>query len=114
MVDPSLVPKAFLTAYQTMKKALTPLVERKVVRGFQVRPITLWPGAIIYVWAKGWSWEKVLKLTGVSEGDLSMLVLRTAESLRQITSLTENYPSVAKCAGDAINIIMREPVVGAY
>jgi superfamily II RNA helicase len=111
MLDDSRVPKDFLRSFENMKKALTPLLERKTERGFDVRPITIWPGAVVYAWGKGLSWEKVVKMTGISEGDLSMLVLRTAESLRQIASLTKNYPATAKCAWKAIEQILREPVV---
>jgi ATP-dependent RNA helicase HelY len=107
---PSQIPKRFLNAYEAMKKAITPFLDRKIVRGFDARPVTLWPGAIIYAWAKGRSWESLLETTGVSEGDLSMLVLRTAESLRQIASLAQDHPAVAGCAGEAIDIILREPV----
>ena len=111
MLDEARVPKAFLRSFETMKKALAPLLERKTERGFDVRPITLWPGAVVYAWAKGYPWEKVLEMTGISEGDLSMLVLRTAENLRQIASLTKDYPATAKCAWEAIEKIFREPVV---
>jgi superfamily II RNA helicase len=105
------VPKQLSKAYERMKKALVPLMERKTVRGFEVRPIPLRPAATIYAWGNGQPWEKVLEIAGMAEGDLAMLVTRTADNLRQIASLTMAYPSVAKTAADAIAMIMREPVV---
>ena len=109
-LDESRIPKRLLTAYGRMRKALGPLMERKAVRGFEVRPIALWPAATIYAWANGQTWEKVLEIAGMAEGDLAMLVLRTADNLRQIASLTKVYPAIAQSAVEAIAIIFREPV----
>ena len=111
LMDESQVPIDFLRSFEKMKKALIPLLERKAEQGFDVRPISNWPGAVIYAWGQGLSWEKVLRMTGIAEGDLSMLVLRTAESLRQIAALTKDYPATAKCAREAIEQILREPVL---
>ncbi|MBW2567191.1 MAG: hypothetical protein JRE24_10055, partial [Deltaproteobacteria bacterium] len=47
---------------------------------------------------------------GMAEGDLAMLVSRTADNLRQIASLTKVYPAIAGSAAEAIAIILREPV----
>ncbi len=110
-MDESKVPKRLSKAFDRMKKALTPLAERKAVRGFAVRPVALWPAASIYAWANGQPWEGVLDVAGMAEGDLAMLVSRTADNLRQIASLTEVYPAAAKCAADAAALILREPVV---
>jgi superfamily II RNA helicase len=86
-------------------------MERKTVRGFEVRPIPLWPAATIYAWANGQPWEKVLEIAGMAEGDLAMLISRTADNLRQIASLTKVYPATAQSAVEAVAIILREPVV---
>ncbi len=110
-LDESKIPKRLLKNHDRMRKALGPLTERKAVRGFQVRPMALWPAATIYAWANGQAWEKVLEIAGMAEGDLAMLVSRTAENLRQITSLTKVYPAIAESAMEAISIILREPVL---
>lgn len=81
------------------------------MRGFEVRPIPLWPAATIYAWANGQPWEKVLEIAGMAEGDLAMLVSRAADNLRQIASLTRVYAAIARNAVEAIAIILREPVV---
>ena len=109
-LDDSAIPKRLLTAHNRMKKGLIQLAERKVVRGFEVRPIAMWPAATIYAWAKGQAWEKVLEIAGMAEGDLAMLVTRTADNLRQIASLTKVYPAIAQSALDAIDMILKEPV----
>ncbi|HID31690.1 MAG TPA: DEAD/DEAH box helicase [Desulfobacterales bacterium] len=110
-LDESRIPKRLLNAYDRMRKALGPLMERKAVRGFEVRPMVLWPSATIYAWANGQPWEKALEIAGMAEGDLAMLVSRTAENLRQIAALTRVYPAVAQSAVEAIAIILREPVL---
>jgi ATP-dependent RNA helicase HelY len=109
-LDEATVPKRLLNAFHKMIKALTPLMERKVMGGFEARPIVLWPAATIYAWANGQPWEKVLEIGGMAEGDLAMLVTRTADNLRQIASLTKVYPAIARSALDAIDMILREPV----
>ena len=110
-LDESKIPKRLTNACDRIKKALGPLMERKAVRGFEVRPIQLWPAATIYAWANGQPWEKVLEIAGMAEGDLAMLISRTADNLRQIASLTKVYPDTAQSAVEAIAIILREPVV---
>jgi ATP-dependent RNA helicase HelY len=109
-LDESRIPKRLSAAYDRMRKALGPLMERKAVQGFEVRPMTLWPAATIYAWANGQPWEKALEIAGMAEGDLAMLVSRTADNLRQIASLTKVYPAVSQSAVEAIAIILREPV----
>ena len=81
-------------------------------RGYNdVRPMAVWPAATIYAWANGQPWDKVLKIAGMAEGHLAMLVSRTADNLRQLASLTKVYPAIAESASDAVAIILREPVL---
>jgi ATP-dependent RNA helicase HelY len=110
-LDESAMPRHLLKAFEKMKKALNPLMERKSVRGFEIRPVSLWPAATIYAWAKEQPWDKVLEIAEMAEGDLAMLVTRTADSLRQIGSVKKVYPAVARSALHAIAMILREPVI---
>ena len=57
------------------------------------------------------SWDKIIKLTTVDEGDLAMLIFRTADNLRQITSLADTHPELAKKARKSIDLILKEPVI---
>ena len=109
--DQSKTPKEVVNAYNEMKGGLLPLVERKTVQGFSVRPIPLWAAATIHAWAKGLEWEKVLRIADMTEGDLAMLVSRTADNLRQVASLTNVYPDIAKTSTQAISLILREPAI---
>ena len=109
--DQSKVPKELVDAYNGMKNGLLPLIERKTIHGFPVRPIPLWAAATIYAWAKGLDWERVLTVADMTEGDLAMLVSRTADNLRQMTSLKDVYPAIAMTSTRSISLILREPVI---
>jgi superfamily II RNA helicase len=110
-LDESKIPKRLVKAYEKMNKGLHRMLEQKTVEGFEVRPIAMWPAATVYAWANGQPWERVLEIAGMAEGDLAMLISRTADNLRQIASITEVYPAIARSASEAIAIIMREPVL---
>jgi hypothetical protein len=109
--DQSRVPKELINAYNKIKNGLFPLTERKTVHGFLVRPIPLWAATTIHAWARGLEWERVLEIADMTEGHLAMLVLRTADNLRQIASLTNVYPAIARTSTQAISLILREPAV---
>jgi hypothetical protein len=57
------------------------------------------------------AWDEVVKLTGIAEGDMATLVLRTADNLRQLASLKDTHPVIASCAQKAREGILREPVL---
>ena len=65
----------------------------------------------MWAWASGWSWEKVIQAGQMAEGDLAMLVLRTADHLRHIRSLDEVFAPTANSAHEAIALILRDPVM---
>jgi superfamily II RNA helicase len=79
--------------------------------GFSVSPLYLWTSAFIYDWARGAEWDEVVINAGLADGDMAMLVLRTADNLRQLTSLKETHPEMAALAMKARESILREPVV---
>jgi len=86
-------------------------VRRLDAAGFCTAKIYPAVGVAMYFWAQGRSWESVIKATGFAEGDLAMLVLRTADSLRQIAALKDTHPYIAACAYRAREAILREPVL---
>jgi len=60
------------------------------------------------------SWDDVQQLTGADEGDLAMLIFRTADNLRHIRNLGRFFPDVAATSGKAIDLILRDPVISTY
>ncbi len=94
-----------------MLQGLQRLRERLQAEGFSTPPLPFWTVVTVFYWARGDSWEKVREVSGMDEGDLAMVVLRTADHLRQIESLAETHPRLAASARQAIERIMREPVL---
>ena len=67
--------------------------------------------AALFAWAMGLAWERVAVEYQMAEGDLSMLVLRTADHLRHVGSLREVFPRAAATAVEAMQLILRDPVI---
>ena len=105
------VPRPLLDAFYRVTKGLRPFARQMLDRGFEAHAFHLRPVVAIYTWAMGEPWEKVQALAEVEEGDLVMLILRTADNLRQIRSLRKVFPDAAETADRAIELILREPVV---
>jgi ATP-dependent RNA helicase HelY len=91
--------------------AVKPLAHRLEVAGFATAKLHQSAGIAMYYWAQGRSWESIIKFTGIAEGDMASLVLRTADNLRQIAALKDTHPQVAACAYKAREAILREPVL---
>ncbi len=56
-------------------------------------------------------WDDIIRLTGINDGDLAMLIPPHADNLRQIMSLRESHPETAALAARSREAILREPVV---
>ncbi|MGD8303699.1 MAG: ATP-dependent DNA helicase, partial [Desulfobacterales bacterium] len=105
------VPNDLLDAFDRVVKGLRPFARQMLKRGFEARVLHLRPVVAIYAWAKEEPWEKVRVLAEMEEGDLVMLILRTADNLRHIRGLGRAFPEAAQAADQAIALILREPVV---
>ncbi|MFH0725223.1 MAG: DEAD/DEAH box helicase [Pseudomonadota bacterium] len=113
MIRP-LLPKKLVSAFLSIKRGLLPLTKEMSGLGFPVRPLLIKPAAAVYAWAREYPWEKLASTAEMEEGDLAMLVLRTADHLRHIRTLTRAFPQTAKTAGLAVDLILREPVLTDY
>ena len=96
-----------------MLKNLERLRERLQAEGFETPPLPFWTVVTVYHWAQGLSWEQVREISGMDEGDLAMIILRTADHLRQIEALSQTHPQLAATAAEAIGLLLREPVLAA-
>jgi len=103
--------RKLMRCYSRVVTILKPLSERMKAAGFPVSPLYLWTSWVIYDWARGVDWDEIIESAGISDGDMAMLVLRTADNLRQITSLKETHPEMAELAFKARESILREPVI---
>jgi superfamily II RNA helicase len=97
--------------YFTLIRGLQGIRMRLQSWGFGSPPLPFWTVVTLYLWAKGEPWETVRDVTGIDEGDLVMLIVRTADHLNQIESLSNTHPTLAESAKTARLAIMREPVI---
>jgi superfamily II RNA helicase len=97
-------------AFRRIMEEIRGMRVRKAKRGFQGPPLLFWPAAALYGWSSGMSWEELLLMAPVDEGDMASLIMRTADHLRQVANLKETHPRLAATAEKAVHRILREPV----
>jgi len=112
--DQSRLPENLADAFYKIKINLRPFVQKMSKRGFAIRVLYMRPAAAMYLWASGRSWEETLATAELAEGDLAMLILRSADNLRHIQALAYVFPEAAATAKRAIKLILRYPVVMDY
>ena len=106
------VPNPLKRAYQNMLKGLGPFMKKMASAGFDTRPLYLRPCLSVYLWSSGvHAWDHVVQVSELAEGDMAVLILRTADNLRHIVALREFFPKAAENASKAIESILRDPVV---
>ena len=105
------MPRKLSRCYSRIVTTLQPLAERMEAAGFRVSPLYLWTSSVIYDWARGVDWDEIIETAGISDGDMAMLVLRTADNLWQLRNLKETHPQVAALAAKARESILKEPVI---
>ena len=98
-------------AMDIMLESMEDIRGLKARMGFENPQILAWPAAALYFWAGNMGWEELMLRIPVNEGDMASLIMRTAEHLRQVKNLKETHSDLAAVAGDAIALIMREPVL---
>jgi superfamily II RNA helicase len=113
-IDKKQTQKKLLTTFIRIKSQLKPFATEMFRRGFEVKPLYLKPAITIYSWAATSNWEKTVKQSGLAEGDLARLIMRTAENLRHFKSLREIFPEIADSALESVDLLMKEPVVSYY
>jgi ATP-dependent RNA helicase HelY len=105
------LPPKLMLAIKKVLLTVRPLAHRLEKSGFTPAKFRPFAGVAMYYWVQGHSWESVIKATGIAEGDMATLVLRTGDNLRQIAALKDTHPEVAACAYRAREAILREPVL---
>lgn len=103
--------KKFKESFKGMIHQLKPLRKLEIIRGFENPLLQFWPAAALFIWSQGCSWLELMKLIEVEEGDMVMLILRTADNLRQIRNLEKTHPALAHKAAHILHLILREPVL---
>jgi len=93
-----------------MKRELKGLLRALKLGGFETPEIPVWPAVAVYLWAQGLSWEGLTRAMGLEEGDMAMMIVRTADHLNQVQGLRRSHPDLSDCARQAVPLILREPV----
>ena len=96
-----------------MQHGLKGFAKEMQAGGFETRPLFFRPAMHLWAWASGHPWDKITKDGRIAEGDLVMLVLRTVDHLRHLKALQEVFAPMAATARDAIDLILRDPVMPA-
>ncbi|GBC59116.1 ATP-dependent DNA helicase [Desulfonema ishimotonii] len=111
-LDKEVVPNQLTKHFKKITKGLAPFQTLMFEQGFGIRPLYLRPALTMFLWASGlYPWEEVLRISELAEGDLAMLVLRTADNLRHIVALRQVFPKASEAASKALEMILRDPVV---
>jgi ATP-dependent RNA helicase HelY len=98
-------------AFETLLDRIERIRNLKARRGFENPQILFWPAAALFIWAKGVTWEELTEAIPVDEGDVTSLIVRTADHLRQVINLEASHPELAATAARAVALILREPVL---
>ncbi|MBA2882635.1 superfamily II RNA helicase [Desulfosalsimonas propionicica] len=112
-IHPKDVPEALEEAYLGIREGLRPFAKEMIAKGFTAPFLFMRPAMTVYHWTAGRDWESVLALWDSAEGDLAMLIMRTADNLRHIRNLKTVFPEAAQSAKTAMEQILRDPVVPA-
>jgi len=110
----SALPKRLKETFLDIRKGLKPFAIKMLKNGFPAPNLYIQPAILLNAWAHDTPWEDLMQGSDYAEGDFARLILRTAENLRQMTKLNEDFPVIARTAREAIDLILKEPVVTQY
>ena len=108
------LPYGLAEAFMDIWRAVRPLMRAMARAGFGRLPLYIRPCVVMCQWARGAEWSEMVEHAQMAEGDLVMLILRTADNLRHIRGLHADFPEGARQAGTAMKLILREPVHQDY
>jgi superfamily II RNA helicase len=95
----------------SLRWTLDPMLDRLRQWGFNTPPLPVQASAAVFAWGMGAEFADVVPIYGAGEGDLAQLIYRTADNLRQVVSLADTHPELAKSASEANDLLLRPPVV---
>jgi ATP-dependent RNA helicase HelY len=98
-------------ALSALRATLDPMMARMRQWGFDTPPLPVNAAQAVFAWCQEEEFSKVVLLYGGAEGDLAALIYRTADNLRQIISLDHTHPHLADTAREAVDLLLRPPVV---
>ena len=109
-IDWHTIPKSFKRGIAQFTENLAPFSKNMAKNRFGAPALLMTPAMAVYLWTTDMSWENVRLKSGLAEGDLAMLILRTVDNLRHVVSLGNVFPETAKSAKTAVGLLLRDPV----
>ncbi len=109
-LSPRLSPRLH-KALSALRAGLDPMMSRMRQWGFATPPLPINAAQAVFAWCQEEEFSQVVLLYGGAEGDLAALIYRTADNLRQIISLQDTHPRLADTAREAVELLLRPPVV---
>ena len=103
--------KRLKDAFMVLRRGLKPFAIKMLQSGFPAPNLFIQPATLVYAWAHDTPWDELMRKSDFAEGDFARLILRTAENLRQMTHLKQDFPVFAKTAAEAIDMILKSPVL---
>ncbi|MDM8538940.1 ATP-dependent DNA helicase, partial [Desulfobacterales bacterium HSG17] len=114
-LDKEIIPNKLQKCFKKVVKGLNPFQSFMFEKGFGLHSFYMRPALTIFLWASElYSWEKVVEISDMAEGDLAMLILRTADNLRHIVALKNVFPKASETAYQSLEKILRDPVINLY
>ncbi|MCG8564795.1 MAG: ATP-dependent DNA helicase, partial [Desulfobacterales bacterium] len=108
------LPQRLKDCFLDMRKGLKPFAIQLLKKGFPAPNLYIQPAYMMYAWAQETPWDEVMAASDYAEGDFARLILRTAENLRQLAKVDDSFPEVGRAAREAVDLILREPVVTQF
>ena len=108
------LPKRLKECFMDIRRGLKPFAIKMLKKGFPAPNLFIQPAMLMYAWAHDTPWDELMTASDYAEGDFARLILRTAENLRQMTKLTDHFPKISQNAKEAIDLILKEPVVTTF
>ena len=108
------LPKRLKDRFLDNREGLKPFALKLIKKGFHAPNLFIQPGLMTYAWAHETDWTDLTTRADFAEGDFARLILRTAENLRQLSKLQETFPDIAKTAKNAVELILKEPVITTF
>ncbi|MEA1967379.1 MAG: DEAD/DEAH box helicase [Thermodesulfobacteriota bacterium] len=105
------LPKELITEFVHLRKGLKPFAKKLLKHDFEAPNLYIQPADVVFSFANNDSWENIVERSRFAEGDLARLIMRTGENLKQMAGLLNTFPKIAKNADQAIELIMKAPVV---
>lgn len=113
-LDSAIAPKTLYSLFHKTNNGLKSFAEELRRNEFPAPTLCFLPTVTVYLWAKGEAWERVLEISRMPEGNLAMLILRTADNLRHIRNIGDVFPDAARTSSRAIDLILRDPVITTF